>query len=359
MALRQRGVILVVVLLVLAVVAAIATEIMYRSMQTTQRTINLLQWDKRYQYAMAAEQVAIQALIDDLENDDENGEFMDDCVDEKWAIKLPPTPYHDAFIAASVQDLQGRFNLNSVVADNQGAWEADVPQRDALFRLLGRLLDDGTVAGQLADEMVDWVDSDLLVSGANGAEDAEYRNRRTPNMPVLHESEMRALRSFPMQQQSNPLFWSYFTAIPTGVGINVNTAPAPVLEAVLGQASGAVQAIVESRQQGAYTDINDVLAQPEIQALPEDQRDALADRLTVASEYFQVVVDVRVEDSVSRLVTRIHRPLQGQTRVYSRAVIPILGPLEPQCHAEFLPAGQSAGPAVAPGGFNQASGGAN
>ena len=354
MVVGQRGVILVVVLLVLAVVAAISTEIIYRAMQTTQRTHNLLQWDKRYQYAMAAEQVALQALIDDLEDDDKDGTFLDDCVDEKWAIKLPPTPYHDAFIAASVQDLQGRFNLNSLVVDNAGAWEADMSQRDALFRLLGSLMDDATAAPALADEMVDWLDSDLLVTGANGAEDAEYRNRRTPNMPILHESEMRALRSFPASQQSNPFFWSYFTALPAGARLNVNTAPQPVLEAVLGQGSAAATDIVKNRQEGPYGDVADVLALPAIQALPEDQRKTLADRLVVASEYFQVVVDVRVEDTVSRLVTRIHRPQQGQTRVFSRAVIPILGPLEPQCHPQYQSAGQSGGPGITPGGVGAA-----
>ena len=74
-----------------------------------------MQWDKRYQYAMAAEVVAQQGLIDDLQDDQNNNALVDDCVEEQWAVQLPPTPYDDAMLSASVQDLQGRFNLNWLV----------------------------------------------------------------------------------------------------------------------------------------------------------------------------------------------------------------------------------------------------
>nr|WP_231867833.1 hypothetical protein [Alcanivorax sp. HI0007] len=35
--------------------------------------------------------------------------MVDDCVEEQWAVQLPPTPYEDAMLSASVQDLQGRL----------------------------------------------------------------------------------------------------------------------------------------------------------------------------------------------------------------------------------------------------------
>ena len=50
------------------------------------------------------------------------------------------------------------------------------------------------------------------------------------------------------------------------------------------------------------------------------------------SSYFQVMVDVQHNDQRSRLVTRLQRLEQGPTEVFSRQLVPILGPLEPPCN---------------------------
>ena len=70
-------------------------------------------------------------------------------------------------------------------------------------------------------------------------------------------------------------------------------------------------------------------------SLDADQKQALSDRLGVASEYFQVMVDVEVAGNLSRLVSRVRRSAGGGadgTRVYSRQVKPLLSPLEPACN---------------------------
>ena len=87
---RQKGAALIIVLLLFAVLVALAVEVMYRLDHFRTRTGNLLSWDQRYQYAIAAETLAIQALIDDLENDRNNGSLTDDCVSDRWGVALPP-----------------------------------------------------------------------------------------------------------------------------------------------------------------------------------------------------------------------------------------------------------------------------
>ena len=337
MNLRQRGMALVIVLMLFAIISAITLEILFRQDRFLTRADNLLQWDKRYQYAMAAEVVAQQALIDDLDDDRRNKAMVDDCVQEKWAVNLPPTPYEDAILSASVQDLQGRFNLNWLVTESKGEFVRDPKAIAALTRLLQQLLPNAGKASLLANEMADWIDSNNVVDGAEGAEDPDYRRRRTPNMPVAHESELRALRSFTLEDEfSDPMDWGLFTALPVGTTLNVNTAPQAVLSAVIGNVAGSagVQAIVDARREKPITDVAELLASSAFKQLNSEKKSALSQRLGVNSEYFQVMVDVKVDDQLSRLVSRIHRGSgEGEgTEVFSRQVMPLITPLEPACN---------------------------
>ena len=75
---RQRGMALVIVLLLLALLTTITVEVLFRQDRFLTRADNLLQWDKRYQYAMAAEVVAQQGLVDDLQDDQNNNALVDD-----------------------------------------------------------------------------------------------------------------------------------------------------------------------------------------------------------------------------------------------------------------------------------------
>lgn len=335
---RQRGAALIIVLMLFAVLMALSVEVLYRLDHFRTRTSNLLNWDQRYQYALAAEALAIQALIDDLENDRNKNQITDDCVTDTWGITLPPTPYEGAVFTASVQDLQGRFNLNWLVTAQPGQFGPDYLRNQNaigfLEQLLAVIMPDPSKASVLAMEMADWVDTDNLVNGIDGAEDGEYRDRRTPNIPVAHESELRALRSFSAEDSGGAEFWSHLTALPNTSMLNVNTAPAKVLDAVLSSTVGnaGTQLILLQREQGAITDISGLLSQAPFSTLQPDQRTALENMLTVSSEFFQVVVDVKSGDAVSRLVTRIHRPANAETVVFSRQLVPLLSPLEPPCN---------------------------
>src|SRR5690606_23748165 len=178
--------------------------------------------------------------------------------------------------------------------------------------------------------------------------------RRTPNQPILDESEFRALRSFdaeladainvmqkpkPQATTNNPTtlrFWDYFTALPLGTTLNVNTAPKAVLEAWIApyNAQGVAQTIVQDREGALYTDTNAILGMPALSKLTPDQRSALQAQLGVGTSNFQVVIDVAMSSGLSRLVTRIQRPSQGDTRVFSRSLVPVLSALEPACNPD-------------------------
>jgi general secretion pathway protein K len=263
--------------------------------------------------------------------------MVDDCVEEQWAVQLPPTPYDDAMLSASVQDLQGRFNLNWLITASGDQLVRNPRAISQLTRLIEQTFPGEANASRLANEMADWLDSNNIVDSVEGAEDPEYRNRRTPNMPAAHESELRALLSFrAADQPSEPMVWGLFTALPMGTTLNVNTAPPQVLDAVIGDLAGtaAVQAVLEARQEKPVTAISEVMQLGPLNGLSADEKNDLASLLGVSSEYFQVMVDVEVDGQLSRLVSRLRRATgQGETTaVFSRQVSPLLTPLEPACN---------------------------
>lgn len=331
---KQRGMALIVVMMMFAIIYIIAIEVMYRQDRFRARSENLLEWDARYQYALAVEAVAKRGLLDDLIADQEEGALVDDCQDEAWAVNLPPTPYENAMLTATVQDLQGRFNLNWLVQLEGDQFVRDDVWRERLAALLAITLKDPTRAQRLSHEMADWMDTNNIVDGIEGAEDAEYRYRRTPNLPVAHESELRALLSMNAEDIPEENFWGLFTALPTSTTLNINTAPLPVLNAVFADTVGATagQRIAELRRQGAIQDVSALFNEPPFDQIETEQRQELANMLDVRSDYFQVMINVQRGDLRSRLITRLFRPQEGATEIFSRQLVPVMGPLEPACN---------------------------
>ncbi len=331
--LKQRGVALIVVLTIFALVATLAAAILYRQSHFRQRTANLLNWDVRYRFALSVETVAIQGLQMDLNADKKQNQIFDSCRHEQWAIQLPPTPYEHALISASVQDLQARFNLNWVVHAGGNGFVQDKKGIAMLQKLLEQLLVDPAKAQRLAYEMADWIDTNNLVDGVYGAEDSSYRHRRTPNIPIADASEMRSLLSMTNKDIPGQTFWQYVTALPLPSTLNINNASSIVLKAVVGD--DAAKAIITKRQEEPFTSIDDVMALDAFAALTDDEANRLSKRLSVNSSYFEIMTDVAMNDQYTRLISRLQRPAQGLTAVYSRQLVPRMGPLESACRPGY------------------------
>lgn len=331
---RQRGIALIAVLLLVALMVIIGTEVMFRQDRYFARTESLVGWDQRYQYAMAAEVVALRALNDDLAQDRNHSVLTDDCVNDFWAVNLPPTPYENAWITASVQDLQGRFNLNDLVVQNGEAFERNPKAYRRLVYLLQQLLETPNQSELLASELSDWIDSNNLVDDMQGAEDGDYRWRRTPNIPIAHESEFRAIKSFRADSFAEPEYWGLFTALPVGTKLNVNTASSLVLDAYFVDTVGDAgsEYIMEQREEGAIEDLPQLFASGPFGALEEEQQKELLEDFSVRTDYFQVMVEVKAGQQSQRLITRVQRKESGEIHVYSRQLVPRLMPMEPACN---------------------------
>src|SRR6185436_5060124 len=140
-----------------------------------------------------------------------------------------------------VEDLSGRFNLNSVVAwsTTDNAFVADKAQVE-VFRTMLRDLD---IEPRYADLLVDWIDPDIAPEGSGGGEDTLYLSQvppyRPPNTFITHTSELLALPGFGRENYLKiaPLV----TALPADATVNPCTATGLVLDVTLNDPQNASQ----------------------------------------------------------------------------------------------------------------------
>jgi len=208
----QRGVALIVALLVVALATVLIAGLLDRGELAQARTRNQLRESQAQSYALGLEVYAAHVLMEDQAKG--NG-F--DTADSPWAVPLPPTPVPGGMIAAVMNDLNGRFNLNNLDPDSEVGkiW----------FGKFERLLDALKLDRQLAGDVVAWMKS------APGADDGFYLAQPVPYRAAKrgfnHVSELRLVRGFDGETFSK--LAPYLSTLPRGTSINVNTASVPVL----------------------------------------------------------------------------------------------------------------------------------
>jgi general secretion pathway protein K len=292
----ERGVALITAVLVVAIAAVIATSMMSRQNFDTRRTGNIIYRDQAIAYALGAEYWAGIELSRDAQQNNI------DHLRENWAYDLPPMPIDGGYIDGKIQDLQGRFNLNSVL---------DPLQAERFFRLCQVL----NVEPDFIPALQDWIDSDTEVR-ENGAEDESYTRMDPPyraaNRFLADTSELLLVKGVSVQDYDILLF--YISALPGDSAINVNTAPPLLLQSLTHDVTlPDVERIVALRTDTPYQNID---------AFLEDEafagREISEEHLTVSSEYFLLTADVLLGDAPLTLQSVLARTAQGKITVISR-----------------------------------------
>ena len=142
--LRNRGVALITALLISALATMVAANLAWDNSLDVRRTMVLLNRDQAVQVALGAESWIINILHQDLEDS------QIDHLGELWASDLPPLPVDNGEVFGSIEDLQGRFNINNLI-DNEGRVEQE--SLEQFRRLLNALGLDPRFAGIAADWM--------------------------------------------------------------------------------------------------------------------------------------------------------------------------------------------------------------
>ena len=297
---RQRGVALITAVLMVALATMLAVDVGFRGFLDQRRTGTLFALDQAYEVALGAEAWAADFLKKDLQ------ESQTDHLGEIWARPLPPLPIDGGTVEGRLEDMQGRFNINSLVNADGTTNAAAVQRLERIFSVL-------EVEPAWASTIADWVDADTQPGFPDGAEDSVYTGQDPPhltaNMPVTRVSELMVLPGFGAERYAKVR--PYLSALPVGTPLNVCTAPGIVLDA-LSEGSREFglnpDDLANRRKDACFPSLEDLRG-----ALGDAAYDEVKNSLTESSSYFRATVWVTIGTTQFTLYSLLARS-GGQIR---------------------------------------------
>lgn len=273
----QKGMAVITAILVVALVASAASFMAWQQQLWVRQVENLNQQAQSRVVVLTAMQWARSILAQDARNN------QVDHLEEGWAQALAPLPVEGGELAGELTDQQGLFNLNSLVRAGKTS-ATDL----AVFRKLLELLQ---LPPDLAAAVIDWIDPDAVVTYPGGAEDMDYLALDPPyragNRVLTTVDGLYRIKGFDAAtvERLRP----FVTALPQATPVNVNTAPAEVLAAVIAELPlDQAQALVTARKGKHFKDIADFRAR-----LPKTVTEVNETLLSVGSHYFLVTGHAR------------------------------------------------------------------
>jgi general secretion pathway protein K len=296
-----------------------------------ERSANLLLEEQVQAYLRGAEELAVMALLRDYDEDKVEGLLRDD-LQETWAMPSPPYALEDVgWMRGSLEDLQGRFNLNNLESTEPPAPVPREPRtftaaQDQFIRLLQALEEPAISESEailITESIGDWVDSNKTPT-SNGAEDDYYGVQtpayRTANRPMVSVSELRAVAYVTPEIYQALLPW--VTVLPaTGEPsrLNIHTAPEMLLRSINtdNNQTPLSQTEAESLASEEFADVNGFLENP-VFAGKADKMVAIKRLLGEQSSYFLLEAEAEVAGKNMRLYSVLERRNRS-VRVIARA----------------------------------------
>jgi general secretion pathway protein K len=252
----DRGFILITALLVIALLFPLVLAFNSRVQ------LNLIQAEnfKNSVQALLIARSGVEGSIGILKTDDPTYDSRRD----RWGMAFPSFALAAGVLTVSIVDEDGKIPVNRIVKIVQPAQpkgggtppqgstpapaangtpekttevdqEIDARLRSLITNLGGK--------PEIVDALIDWIDADDDVTGEDGAENDYYRKlgRQCKNGPLDSLDELLMIRGFDKDLVVYKKLKEYLTVAQVGDGkINVNTAPLPVLQAVLGTQTTAL-----------------------------------------------------------------------------------------------------------------------
>ena len=300
---RHRGVALLTVLLVVALATTTAVAMASRQQLDIRRTENTLYQGQALMYLYGVESWSQQFLAKDRRDNEI------DHLGEDWATRLPPLPVEGGQVQGYLEDLQGRFNLNSL---NQSG-DAGKLARERFERLL-RILE---LNPEIISTIQDWLDKDIEARFPAGAEDDFYLGLdpayRTANQDMLSPSELLLLKG--MDKETYDKLRPYVTTLPPTTPININTASAEVLLSLADDLTpSGIEGLLKKREDKAYNKVEDFLAE-EIFA----GKNIPLEGLSVNSDYFLLHAQADIGHVHQTLTSLFLRNNEGRIKTILRS----------------------------------------
>jgi general secretion pathway protein K len=315
---RQRGVALIIALILVALATILATKLSFDGFLELRRTTGVLAAEQALHFGMGAEALAADVLIQDLQTSAQLTTLAG-----PWAQAtqpLPITPDNNpegepiGTMQGVLEDMQGRFNLNSLARMGpDGVTEDPLP-----LQQFQRLLVSVGVEPKWAGLARDWLDQDDTVGNPDGAEDSVYTSQtppyRTANWPMMSPTELMNLPGFGADRYRK--IAPYVTALPNAnLPINVCTAPALVLESIVeglnGEWSNSPAVLANGRKTGCFPDVQTFTSVATSFAGPTAMLKK-GSQIGTQSSYFQLTTRVTLGTTEFTLYSLLVR---GQTKV--------------------------------------------
>ena len=326
---RQTG----AVVLAALVIAALATLAAVALVTTQSRATNEVsrQFDRGQALGLARAGTAWAAAI--LRQDERQTTL--DTLQEPWAQPLPPTRVEEVgLLQGQLFDQQGRFNLTNLVTG--GA--ADTIEAGRFAALLTTL----NLPTSLVNDLIDWQDADEVAwsqAGSSGKEGSQPGGSAFPNRPLSDLSELATVPGFSATVIAR--LAPYVTVIPAHLGkqrINVNTAPLPVLMALVpGMTEAEARTVIEARIRIPFKDVADFatrLPRAALQNVANGTASASAidtsanklsvdqSALRVTSEHFLLNAHIRYGDAALHVQAQLWRAPNTWPVVLWQRVLP-------------------------------------
>lgn len=346
---KQRGTVLVTVLLVVAFVAILVVEVNKTVNYQANLNRNLMYRDQAYSYLKGMEELAKIYLKKAFDSEKEETVHLG----QSWAQDDIVFPIDGGAMSASITDMQSCFNLNSmgVLENSKNAGEVNSPSQgdssdelkpppqpapsatgeepitaseEIFTTLLEKVLDNTEIQpSALAAAVKDWIDEDATPTGPDGVEDIYYQGLEIPylppNGPIAHVSELRTIRSFDNDIYAKML--DYICVLPEGNDnkLNVNTIPterSELLYAALGGkiSQKIVDEIISERPEDGY----ELQEFWEKVGSVEKVKKNLKDRLDVTSTYFLMDAKAEIGRTKVHMKTLFVKEDDNQFKVVSR-----------------------------------------
>ena len=298
----QRGIALLTAMLVMSLATMTAVSMSADQQLFFRRTENVLYHEQAYLYMLGAEDWGKQVLARDFTAN------KTDSKKDDWATVLPPIPVEGGSIGGSVEDLQGRFNINNL---------AD-PTNTAALDAFKELLAINSLPPGLVNAVLDWLDPDQQVRFPGGAEDVDYmqgeRPYRADNGLMGSVSELLYIKGFDykMYEALAPAL----IALPvTGTPVNVNTAsPMTLRMLVKGLSEQDAETLVADLAKNPVGDIKDFLNSKQVVGKP-----VATNGIDVRSGYFMIHAFANIGRAKAHMDSLIHRASADNVKTLQRS----------------------------------------
>jgi len=299
----QRGVALVTAIMIVAIVAAVAMKIQFAHTLWFRQMENVGDRGATDLLRRGALHWASVALLEDA------AQNSIDHLGEPWAQGLPVLPVDGGAIKVSIEDAQGRFNLNNLVQNNQPN-----PGQVAVFQ---RLLVALKLDPLLANALIDWIDPDSNVTSPGGAEDVDYLTLKTPyraaNQPLASVDELRLVKGFDAKTVMTLL--PFVTVLPPGTAtaINVNTASPELLAALAGKDLAWAERLAENRKEVSIKNAGEFTTALQ---LPPGAQPLASGLVDVKTDYFLITLETSIGRHQRRTLALMQRPAGAKATIW-------------------------------------------